>query len=375
MDRTQSRVGVGFRLPPGTPTYWFGEGRGSGSFNPAGNPYDSFGAYRNDWPLANRHRAIRYYDGDETAALGGRPRGMSAEMIGANGDVLNNALRLGRPLPVGYLEPGYPGPATEQEINDFAYAIGTQKHSVYKELWWDLSPEPGRQPSNPQKVPMTASDPMYIAIPNPTLAPGGNNYWYNPKAPKKTYSRNNPAKGWVVYPQVFGPEEADTPAGLPAPANVRIIRISEMSCDIAWDAVPGAFQYHVQRVGLNVVSGTRGLAHRFQALGPGSFSFTVAAVSDSGQEGAKSVPVTFIAHETIVTPPPPPSAPGKLSPAEVRVEELRQMVPISALSNSNLLNMALGSDVRWPAYKPFAVEALKLYRLIRRKLGDQRELP
>lgn len=50
-----------------------------------------------------------------------------------------------------------------------------------------------------------------------------------------------------------------------------------------------------------------------------------------------------------------------LSPASVRAEELR------------VLFSAFTTD--WPAIRPFAVEGVRLYRRLRAKLGDTREIP
>lgn len=76
-------------------------------------------------------------------------------------------------------------------------------------------------------------------------------------------------------------------------------------------------------------------------------------------------------------PVPPPS--GALSSPEIRVEELRVMIRdlmgAEPLSFPNGLVRVLSQDARWRFARPFAVECLNLYRLARRKLGDEREIP
>lgn len=80
-----------------------------------------------------------------------------------------------------------------------------------------------------------------------------------------------------------------------------------------------------------------------------------------------------------VQPPVQPPAAIALSPAEQRAEELRAMVRNLLDGGSDPVKIyplvwAL-TDQRWPLTKPFFVEALKFYRLLRRKLGDERPLP
>lgn len=93
----------------------------------------------------------------------------------------------------------------------------------------------------------------------------------------------------------------------------------------------------------------------------------------------------------VVTPPglgggktPAPPAPtvtsklSPLSPASARVEELRGLMPANPIGQGALWAaiIPLFWRDRWIAVKPFAVEALRLYRRVRAaKFGDTREIP
>lgn len=78
-----------------------------------------------------------------------------------------------------------------------------------------------------------------------------------------------------------------------------------------------------------------------------------------------------------VTPPVVPPAPAggmrPLSPAAVRVEELR-LQAMQVPSSLGLLLPLIAVKDHWPL-KPFAIEALRFYRLIRAKMGDTRPIP
>jgi len=87
----------------------------------------------------------------------------------------------------------------------------------------------------------------------------------------------------------------------------------------------------------------------------------------------------------VVPPKPPVLPPGQsgglhpLSPASVRVEELRSLAnSLPFLRDPRWLAVvgaSLDPTSHWPAIKPFAVEALRFYRRLRAKLGDTREIP
>lgn len=86
-----------------------------------------------------------------------------------------------------------------------------------------------------------------------------------------------------------------------------------------------------------------------------------------------------------VAPPSQPSAGGTglrpLSPASVRVEELRSMATaFPALGTGPLFvavatALSVGTGGLWPSARPFAIEALRFYRLARKRLGDVRDVP
>jgi hypothetical protein len=80
-----------------------------------------------------------------------------------------------------------------------------------------------------------------------------------------------------------------------------------------------------------------------------------------------------------VVPPSPPVGLRPLSPAAVRVEELRQMATalwMKLPEGSLKLYTPLIDAWTWDLFKPFAVEALRTYRAWRRSLGvDTRPIP
>lgn len=85
---------------------------------------------------------------------------------------------------------------------------------------------------------------------------------------------------------------------------------------------------------------------------------------------------------TPVQPPAtiPPAGLRPLSPASVRAEEFRSMAVAGAFwltptAPTEKWLMVITGAIAWPFAKPFAVEALRLYRLARKRLGDTREIP
>lgn len=82
-------------------------------------------------------------------------------------------------------------------------------------------------------------------------------------------------------------------------------------------------------------------------------------------------------------PPPASPTPGQLSAPEVRVEELRRLLvePTDPRDLSTQPSIWLPGQAHqflttfWSVARPFAVEALRFYRLLRRKLGDERRIP
>lgn len=87
----------------------------------------------------------------------------------------------------------------------------------------------------------------------------------------------------------------------------------------------------------------------------------------------------------LVNPPaPPPVGTPKLSPlspASVRAEELKAVLATRDENLSygvffdRLMPSNRGLTAGWSLLKPFAVEALRFYRLARKRLGDTREIP
>lgn len=81
--------------------------------------------------------------------------------------------------------------------------------------------------------------------------------------------------------------------------------------------------------------------------------------------------------DTKPTPTPTPTPipvirSNTLSPLSIRVEELRSI--LLSIPNINQSH-PLTNQASWPIIKPIAVEILRTYRLLRRSLGDTRELP
>lgn len=83
------------------------------------------------------------------------------------------------------------------------------------------------------------------------------------------------AIAFAGYPPVNGPtgyppsyHVAAAPTKLPAPANLRVTKVTKTSVSIAWTAVPGAAGYYV-----NLASPTQG-QHHSATLGKGTLTFT-----------------------------------------------------------------------------------------------------
>lgn len=186
--------GVGFRLRPGTPTFWEGGNKGAGQsvINLDISPFKPDGGYDYNDPLGRVKLAGRYFGGDTEAATGW-PKGMAAELFGFNGTSLSEAFKGKGALPVGYWEPGdWDGVATEQESNDLAYTIGSRSHPFYIEWGWLKTGDPvGKTPENPIYV----SDPSRPAgpysTPHPVFGRRASFYYVNqlgetPEPPKPT---------------------------------------------------------------------------------------------------------------------------------------------------------------------------------------------
>ncbi|MDT0411387.1 MULTISPECIES: PHB depolymerase family esterase [Streptomyces] len=94
---------------------------------------------------------------------------------------------------------------------------------------------------------------------------------------------------WGLDGAGTGPGDGDA---LPAPAGLKAGTPTATSVPLSWSAVAGAASYHVYRGGTRVGTPS-GTSFTDSALTAGtSYTWTVAAVDNTGKEGARSAPVT-----------------------------------------------------------------------------------
>ncbi|MFV6033162.1 fibronectin type III domain-containing protein [Streptomyces sp. NPDC056264] len=107
-------------------------------------------------------------------------------------------------------------------------------------------------------------------------------------------------------------------AVLVAPSGLSGSAVSDTAIALSWSPVAGASSYVVERSGASGVS-ANGTSATVSGLSPStSYSFTVAAVSDSGQMGPKSSSVTVTTKAKTTTPTPSTPTPSTPAPAGKR---------------------------------------------------------
>ncbi|HEV8697049.1 MAG TPA: fibronectin type III domain-containing protein [Candidatus Limnocylindrales bacterium] len=154
----------------------------------------------------------------------------------------------------------------------------------------------------------------------------------------------------VVLAVAFNVGVASTARGAPtAPSNLRITASTSTSVSLAWDASKGGgtFWYCVQNGGAGCirVDPPQTTLTRTQLLPGRTFTFSVYAVTSSGNRSASSNTVTFTTPPDTTAPSPPPTVSLQaVFPTRIYIQwtqstdDLRDQVWYTVFHNGNAVN-------------------------------------
>jgi hypothetical protein len=127
--------------------------------------------------------------------------------------------------------------------------------------------------------------------------------WYGSNFAQKAGTQMAAIKAMVDHVASGSGSGGGGGSALPAPTGVTLSNATNSSMQIAWNAVSGAAGYNVYRNGSKVNgSPVTGTSYTDSGLAAGTtYSWTVAAVDSSGNEGAASTPVSGSTTGTAAT--------------------------------------------------------------------------